>query len=106
MAYSKEDEDVSVHANPTGVLTPDSVRSDADADRVAFLSSFSPEEDKAIMRKVDKRFLLLIGLMYIIKNVGHRLIDDILYTDKDHCRLITPMPQVLKCSKSASLRTF
>jgi hypothetical protein len=52
------------------VATPDSLHSDAAADRVAFLSSFSPEEDKAIMRKVDRRFLWLIGMMYIIKNVS------------------------------------
>jgi hypothetical protein len=52
------------------VVTPDSlVDSDAAADRIAFLASFSPEEDKAIRRKVDWRFLWLIGLMYIIKNV-------------------------------------
>lgn len=40
-------------------------------DREAFLSSFSAEEDKKIMRKVDKRFLLLIGLMYVLKNVDY-----------------------------------
>ncbi len=47
-----------------------SIHSDAEAQRRAFLSSFSPEEDKAIRRKVDYRFLWLIGLMYIIKNVS------------------------------------
>lgn len=47
-----------------------SLPSDATAaDRIAFLSSFSVEEDKAIRRKVDWKFLWLIGLMYIIKNV-------------------------------------
>ena len=35
----------------------------------AFLASFSAAEDKAIMRKVDRRFLVLIGLIYVIKNV-------------------------------------
>jgi hypothetical protein len=40
-------------------------------DREAFLSSFTAEEDRKIMRKVDKRFLLLIGLMYILKNVDY-----------------------------------
>ncbi|KAK7900059.1 hypothetical protein LTR67_003805 [Exophiala xenobiotica] len=39
--------------------------------RNTFLSSFSAEEDKAIMRKVDRRFLLLIGLMYMLKNVDY-----------------------------------
>lgn len=51
------------------VVTLDSSQSDAAADPIAFLASFSPEEDKAIRRKVDRRFLWLIGLMYIIKNV-------------------------------------
>jgi len=54
-------------ADPTA--TPESLRSDSTEDRKTFLSSFSPEEDKAIRRKVDNRFLLLIGLMYMIKNV-------------------------------------
>lgn len=35
-----------------------------------FLSSFTQEENKEIMRKVDKRFLLLIGMMLAIKNVS------------------------------------
>lgn len=54
----------------TGALSPESPDSDSAADRIAFLSSFSPEEDKAIRRKVDWRFLWLIGMMYIIKNVS------------------------------------
>lgn len=54
---------------PDSITTPNSLHSDAAADRISFLSSFSPEEDKAITRKVDWRFLWLIGLMYIIKNV-------------------------------------
>ncbi|KAI9829510.1 MAG: hypothetical protein M1819_006330 [Sarea resinae] len=40
-------------------------------DRAAFLSSFSPEEEKHIMRKVDYRFLVLIGLMYLIKTIDY-----------------------------------
>ena len=39
-------------------------------ERRAFLSSFTQKEEKAIMRKVDRRFLLLIGLMYLIKTVS------------------------------------
>lgn len=34
----------------------------------AFLASFTTAEDKAIMRKVDWRFLWLIGITYLIKN--------------------------------------
>lgn len=37
--------------------------------REEFLASFSPQEKKHIRRKVDKRFLLLIGLMYMVKQV-------------------------------------
>ncbi|EXJ80493.1 hypothetical protein A1O1_08638 [Capronia coronata CBS 617.96] len=40
-------------------------------DREAFLSSFTAEDDRRIMRKVDKRFLLLIGMMYILKNIDY-----------------------------------
>lgn len=39
--------------------------------RETFLSSFTTEEDKKVMRKVDRRFLLLIGLMYMLKNVDY-----------------------------------
>ncbi|XMA13957.1 hypothetical protein WAI453_006748 [Rhynchosporium graminicola] len=65
-----KDENVS-----TKIDAPDSgsnsIHSDAEADRRAFLSTFSPEEDEAIRRKVDYRFLWLIGLMYIIKNIDY-----------------------------------
>ncbi|GME29232.1 Major facilitator superfamily [Neofusicoccum parvum] len=37
----------------------------------AFLASFTAEEDKAIMRKVDRKFLILIGLIYVIKNIDY-----------------------------------
>ncbi|KAF2788032.1 putative vitamin H transporter [Melanomma pulvis-pyrius CBS 109.77] len=37
--------------------------------RAAFLATFSAKEEKSIMRKVDMRFCLLIGLMFIIKNI-------------------------------------
>ncbi|KAL2072048.1 hypothetical protein VTL71DRAFT_11391 [Oculimacula yallundae] len=59
----------------TKVEAPDSgsnsIHSDAEAERRAFLSTFTPEEDLAIRRKVDYRFLWLIGLMYIIKNIDY-----------------------------------
>jgi hypothetical protein len=44
--------------------------SDGKSDREAFLSSFTAGDDREIMKKVDNRFLWLIGLMYILKNVG------------------------------------
>lgn len=45
-----------------------SIHHDPDA-RAAFLSSFSAKEEKTVLRKVDKQFLLLIGFMYMIKQV-------------------------------------
>jgi hypothetical protein len=51
--------------------TSRSIRADSDDEgRKAFLASFSAEEDRAIRRKVDRRFLWLIGLIYILKNVS------------------------------------
>lgn len=38
-------------------------------EKVAFLDTFSPEEEKRIMRKVDFRILPLIGLMMLVKQV-------------------------------------
>ncbi|KIW09913.1 hypothetical protein PV08_11689 [Exophiala spinifera] len=38
--------------------------------RIAFLETFSAEEEKAIMRKVDVHFVVLIGLMFMFKNIG------------------------------------
>ncbi|PPJ58838.1 hypothetical protein CBER1_08515 [Cercospora berteroae] len=40
--------------------------------REAFLATFTREDDKAIMRKVDKRFLLLIGIFYLTKNLDYQ----------------------------------
>lgn len=40
------------------VAESDDIGSDVSSDRVAFLSPFSSEEDKAIRRKVDWRFTL------------------------------------------------
>ncbi|KAK5130038.1 hypothetical protein LTR08_002512 [Meristemomyces frigidus] len=40
--------------------------------REAFLVSFTPAEDKSIMRKVDRRFLLLIGILYMTKNIDYQ----------------------------------
>ncbi|KAH8889447.1 high-affinity nicotinic acid transporter [Thozetella sp. PMI_491] len=48
----------------------DNLRDDPDA-RAAFLSTFSSEDEKTIMRKVDRRFLLLIGLMYMVKTIDN-----------------------------------
>uniref|UniRef100_A0A0B7KI15 Major facilitator superfamily (MFS) profile domain-containing protein n=1 Tax=Bionectria ochroleuca TaxID=29856 RepID=A0A0B7KI15_BIOOC len=37
--------------------------------RKEFLATFTAEEEKAIMRKVDNRFLILIGFMFMSKNI-------------------------------------
>ncbi|KAK6435873.1 hypothetical protein LTR95_007940 [Oleoguttula sp. CCFEE 5521] len=42
------------------------------SDRAAFLATFSRAEDKAIMKKVDRRFLLLIGMLYMTKNIDNQ----------------------------------
>jgi hypothetical protein len=39
--------------------------------REAFLASFSPADDKAVMKKVDRRFLLLIGILYLTKTIDY-----------------------------------
>ncbi|EXJ81273.1 hypothetical protein A1O3_07563 [Capronia epimyces CBS 606.96] len=44
---------------------------DDDDSRAAFLSEFSATESKAIMSKVDRRFFILIGLMFMIKNLDN-----------------------------------
>lgn len=75
MGHLKNSEELSVHAHGSeSIEALENIHSSADAARISFLSSFSPEEDKAIRRKVDWRFLWLIGLMYIIKNVSSMII--------------------------------
>ncbi|KAF2113190.1 high-affinity nicotinic acid transporter [Lophiotrema nucula] len=46
----------------------DNLRDDPEA-KAAFLSTFTAEEEKRIMRKVDYRFVLLTGLMFLIKQI-------------------------------------
>jgi hypothetical protein len=55
--------------------------------RAEFLSSFTQEENKAIMRKVDRRFLIIIGLMYVIKNVSLSAMSNKRIADDDTDRL-------------------
>jgi hypothetical protein len=42
---------------------------DDPAAKAAFLSTFTAEDEKRIMRKVDMRFVFLAGVMYLIKQV-------------------------------------
>jgi MFS transporter, ACS family, DAL5 transporter family protein len=57
----------------THVISEHSDSDDEAPEKAAFLGSFSLEEEKKILRKIDHRFLLLIGLMYMIKQVGNPL---------------------------------
>ena len=57
--------------SPVDSVSPADAQNVAEAgSREAFLGSFAPEEEKRILRKVDKRFLLLIGVLYLVKNVS------------------------------------
>lgn len=42
-----------------------------EAYRQAFLSRFTADDDRRIMRKVDLRFLPLMGSMYLVKQVDY-----------------------------------
>lgn len=66
-----ESKDVDVTVESPASIVDSPPLSISEHDREAFLSSFTAEEDRRIMRKVDKRFLLLIGLMYMLKNVDY-----------------------------------
>lgn len=72
-SYSKDVENV-VHdgtdsvGSPTDELDGAILHDGTEQGKKAFLASFTATEDKAIMRKVDWRFLWLIGITYLIKN--------------------------------------
>ncbi|KAI8297268.1 MFS transporter prlL [Colletotrichum sp. SAR11_240] len=46
----------------------DNLRDDPEA-RAAFLSTFSADEERSVLNKIDKRFLIIIGFMYMIKQI-------------------------------------
>ncbi|KAI1618115.1 retrograde regulation protein 2 [Exophiala viscosa] len=74
---STSDQDVeaiSTAAKGTDPSSPDNapVRPHTDAvddERVAFLDTFTPEEQKSIVRKIDRRLLITIGVIYLIKQI-------------------------------------
>lgn len=39
------------------------------SEKAQFLSQFTAEDDRRIMRKVDRRVLLLMGVMYLLKQI-------------------------------------
>lgn len=59
-----------VESPAASAIVPNEFHDGTDAGKKAFLSTFTAEEDKAIMRKVDRKFLLLIGIIYLFKNVS------------------------------------
>ncbi|KAJ3529929.1 hypothetical protein NM208_g9548 [Fusarium decemcellulare] len=70
-------ENIAIRKEPNITATVDAdvasnarLRDDPEA-RAAFLSTFSPEEAKAIMKKVDRRFFILIGFMFMVKNIDN-----------------------------------
>jgi hypothetical protein len=40
-----------------------------DDDRVAFLDTFTPQEEKRITHKIDYRILVTVGVIYLVKQV-------------------------------------
>lgn len=54
--------------SPTDDFVAAALHDGTEEGKKAFLASFTAAEDKAIMRKVDWRFLWLIGITYLIKN--------------------------------------
>lgn len=53
---------------PTEESSSEALHDGTEHGRKEFLASFTADDDKAIMRKVDVRFLWLIGITYLIKN--------------------------------------
>lgn len=72
-SYSKDIENA-VHdgtdsmGSPTEDVNAVALHDGTEQGKKDFLASFTAAEDKAIMRKVDWRFLWLIGITYLIKN--------------------------------------
>ncbi|KAF2795750.1 high-affinity nicotinic acid transporter [Melanomma pulvis-pyrius CBS 109.77] len=67
------DHDVAVAARKqaNGIVSRadvDNLRDDPEA-KAAFLATFTAADEKRIMSKVDKRFILLTGLMFLIKQI-------------------------------------
>lgn len=57
--------DISEHKSPAAEVTT----KDPQSEKAQFLSQFTAEDDRRIMRKVDRRVLLLMGIMYLLKQI-------------------------------------
>jgi hypothetical protein len=64
-----EGHDTIAEVNSTQSSQPQSI--EEAGSKAAFLATFTPQDDKDVMRKVDRRFLLLIGILYMTKNVSN-----------------------------------
>lgn len=53
----------------TNEQSPGPSEADSESYRQEFLARFTKEDDRRIMRKVDLRFLPLLGLMYLVKQI-------------------------------------
>ena len=69
MAEKVEKSEYAVESSDSEIGRP-AARDEEDAARKALLQSFTPEEDRIVRRKIDWRFLPLIGMMYLVKTVG------------------------------------
>lgn len=63
-----EEHDNVAEVGSTQSSQPQSI--DEAGSKEAFLATFTPQDDRNVMRKVDRRFLLLIGILYMTKNVS------------------------------------
>lgn len=61
---------VVVESPAASAVVPNEFHDGTAEGKKAFLATFTAEEDKSIMRKVDRKFLLLIGIIYLFKNVS------------------------------------
>lgn len=58
---------------PTTQVSSNDIKEEDPSERYRreFLSQFSAEDDRKIMRKVNRRFLLIMGFMYLIKQIDY-----------------------------------
>ncbi|KAI9710336.1 MAG: hypothetical protein M1820_002831 [Bogoriella megaspora] len=66
---AEKDPHVLLNTDSRAVSGP--AKNDFIENKETFLASFTAEENHTIMRKVDRRFLFLIGMMYLIKNIDY-----------------------------------
>ena len=80
--------DVDVDSNPKPHLQTtviDTTKADIASNqdmRAAFLSTFSANDSRAIMAKVDRKFFWLLGIMFIIKQVRSYFTEPIQMSNK------------------------